>query len=129
MNSPRDDSTANETAVDSPELERLLKANYELFQKATACAKLAADADPAGLPVGDDYIDVLDQFDTALADRRVHLVREAARRYISTFDLARGARPADVAGQKLISAVAALNRKLKSVDEARAQLPPSERML
>ncbi|MEU1883522.1 hypothetical protein ABZ470_39965 [Streptosporangium sp. NPDC020072] len=114
----------NRAAMLPPELARLMNANDEVFRAATICAQLAADADPSALPVADDYIDALDQLDTALAGRVVPDVRKAAHRYHDTFDLTRT--PADTGEneRQLLDAVAILGRALAEVEEARPQVLP-----
>lgn len=97
-----------------------MNAHDELLINATTCAVLAADADPADLPVSDGYMAALIDLDAALADGNVDRVHKAALRYHHAFDVTGSATPVDAPARALLDAVAALGHSLKNVTEVPA---------
>ncbi|PRX66088.1 hypothetical protein B0I32_106224 [Nonomuraea fuscirosea] len=104
-------------------------AGDELVDRAIICARAAADADPAKMPVSDDYIGVLNTLDAVLSAQplNVHEVRDAACRYAAAFAFPSDentlvASGAGVDEMALMESVLLLREAIEAQDATHAQL-------
>ncbi|WP_345486013.1 hypothetical protein, partial [Planotetraspora phitsanulokensis] len=110
-----------------PTIKGAAAAWHDLCDHAANCADLASSADPAKLPVTDDYAGALAELDHAAQTGILHLVDDATKRFSATFDLTTGMKNliAGGAGENelaLLGAVLMLRGSMQNVQDAIDQL-------
>jgi hypothetical protein len=102
---------------------------HELCDHADRVAGWARSADPAKMPVTDDYADALAELDRSLVDRALHEVYDATVRFSKTFDLsgdlAETVKRCESGGSEiaLMGAVSLLDGARHDLDKALERLP------
>ncbi|GGT11235.1 hypothetical protein GCM10010176_064770 [Nonomuraea spiralis] len=124
-----EDPTGGEQLDIPAEIRESAAAGDDLLDRVIICARAAANADPAKMPVSDDYLDALHHLDTVLAARPliVYQVRDAARRYAAAFTLPENANDLVATGagdneMALMGSVILLREAIQDQDAAHAQL-------